>query len=127
MKLTIEKISRKQVTTSRGESWSIRVLSSDVWYSAWAAEWNRGWREGQTINVKIKQNGNFWNIVGPEAQEVPSDSKILDEILNNQTQIMKEILEIKKLLDPPKKIKKPIEPEEPPPHTEEDMPGDLPF
>lgn len=126
MKIKIEKITRKEIKTPNGReptAWNIGILSNDVWYSAWAGEWNQEWKEGQTIDVEIKTNGKFNNIIPPKGQSAPrpqnnrgaTDSQVLDEINNKLGQLMAEILEVKNIL-------KPQQPELPKPPKE-----DIPF
>ncbi len=110
MKLKIERISRKEITTQRGKSWKLSILSGGEWYSAWAGDWNQSWREGQTIDVEVQdKSGNngvvYHNIMTPKPVGGGGGmTHDLDELKNMISQVMKELLEVKKLIvrdDPP--------------------------
>jgi hypothetical protein len=98
MKLQINKITRKEIDTKYGKKWKIAVFADNKWYGAWAQPWNRGWREGQTIDVEVKErewNGKpQYDIVGAKG-EASAPSSDLDAKI---TQIMIEVLEIKKMV-----------------------------
>ncbi|MDI6726645.1 MAG: hypothetical protein QMD32_06740 [Smithellaceae bacterium] len=40
--------------TKYGPKTKLGLLCKDVWYDAWAGQWNQAWREGQTIEVEIE-------------------------------------------------------------------------
>lgn len=142
MRLKIDKISRKEINTTRGLSWKLSIFSGNQWYGAWAADWNAGWREGQTIDVELKTrqfNGKTYTDIkgltqaGQPSQQMVPDSHVLDEISRNVGQVMIEVLEIKKMMADLTELQgAPLAPtpeanqsgpeEEVPPHTDEDMP-----
>jgi hypothetical protein len=127
MRLKIERLSRKEVNTPNGRqptAWKLGVLNEKVWYSCFANDWNQGWKEGQTIDVEVKQNGNFWNILPPKKQAQSNDD--LDAKLS---QLMIEILEIKKLIVGMKDAKCSGPEEEPPVPDDSEEPAEeeLPF
>jgi hypothetical protein len=120
MNLKIERISTKPIETSKGPATKVGVFSGGKWYSCFAGDWNSGWKEGQTIDVEVKQNGQYLNIVPPKKQ-YGGDSALLDSMSGQLAQMMKELLEIKALL----MVKQTFS--EPPPHGDDDVPPELPF
>ena len=110
MKLKIERITRKEIKTPNGKNptaWTLGILCNDVWYSAFAADWNQEWKEGQVIEVDIKTNGKYNNIIPPKDAKAPdtkpsaktiTDGQVLDEMNNKLNQMQSEILGIKALI-----------------------------
>lgn len=72
MKFTIERLSTKEIQTSKGPAKKVSFQFGGVWYSAFAGKWNGGWRNGATIEIpddrvtSNESNGKtFWNIAAP--------------------------------------------------------------
>jgi hypothetical protein len=105
MKLKIEAITQKERTTARGPAISISILSNKVWYSGWLGDWNKGWKRGDVIDVDVidrpGQNGVIFHNIQTPKKEIPKAvTDDADEIKNMLTQIMHELLEIKKIVSP---------------------------
>jgi hypothetical protein len=72
MKLKIERINEKVISTSRGNSTKIGIYCNNTWYGAWKGQWNSGWKSGMVIDIpddRITSNTSngktYWNIAGP--------------------------------------------------------------
>ena len=72
MKLTIEKIDRTKSVTftdkKTGQPKTLQkvgVFHQGDWYSCFQGEWNKEWKEGDTIEVEVERNGNYLNIQAP--------------------------------------------------------------
>lgn len=131
MKLKIERISRKEVNTPNGKSptaWKLSVLCDKVWYSCFAGDWNKDWKEQQVLDVEVKQNGQYWNILPPKR----GGSSDVDDIKNALSQIMQELLALKALVAGMKPARQSGPEDDPPVPDDKDMPPEddnenLPF
>lgn len=78
MKLTITKIDRKPINTVKGQSTMVFVKAreyGDVSLSCFENEFTKSWTVGMTMDVEVKQNGKYLNIVLPKvAGEKSGDS-----------------------------------------------------
>lgn len=72
--ITIKRIISKQVNTKYGESTKLGILGDDEqWYNCFQAQWNRDWREGDTITFDYKERQwegrTFKDIQKPDPQK----------------------------------------------------------
>lgn len=62
MKVTIEKISRKEKVSKNGKPFvSVGIFVNGGWCSGFNDEVNSKWRVGDIVDVEITQNGDFKN------------------------------------------------------------------
>lgn len=89
MKLTIRKISRKEVSTKFGNKIKVGVKTDEypnVWLGGFENSDNRAWKEGDSVEVEsVKQNGEYWNFYMPKkteqfASEIQEIKKMIKEI-----------------------------------------------
>jgi hypothetical protein len=97
MKLKIERLNEKEISTSRGLSTKIGVYFGGKWYGAWKGQWNSGWKVGQTIDIpddRITSNTSngktFWNIAGPPQQKT-NGTAVDGQLLHKLTSLLEEI------------------------------------
>jgi hypothetical protein len=60
----------------------------DKWLSGFGAEWNSFWNEGDTVNIEVKENGQYLNFERiNELDEIRSRLTALeDAVFNNKMQ-----------------------------------------
>lgn len=67
MKIQIVRISKKSVLTKKGPANKISVQDQNgTWYSCFYHPMTDAWKQGDVIDVEVKQNGDFWNIITPK-------------------------------------------------------------
>lgn len=78
MKLTIERLSKKNVTTKFGEKMKLGIFYQDKWYGAWEADWNKSWQEGDVIEADVEEreyNGTtYYDLKKPD----PIKAKLIE-------------------------------------------------
>jgi hypothetical protein len=104
MKLKIERINEKEISTSRGMSTKIGIYCAGTWYGAWKGQWNSGWKVGQIIDIpddrvtsKAGNNGKtFWNIAGPpKTNGTAVDGQLLHKLTSLLEGIKQDLVDIK--------------------------------
>lgn len=93
MHLKIEKLVKRLINTQYGEKTKVGVLHKGTWYSCFEGPQTKTWREGQEIEVEVRQNGNFWNIVFPKGNGFATEK------VQEMADVRKELSEIKKSLE----------------------------
>lgn len=127
-KITIKRVSRKEVNTKFGHKWKVSYQDNEgVWYGAWAGDWNKDWKEGQVINVTVtsrEYNGKtYYDIQAPLETAINkySGSNIDLSRVNQELAEMKAMIEeiYKAVLN---KHVPDVQLEEPPSYVTEEIP-----
>ena len=120
--MKLERLIRRQKNTKNGVATQLSVLFNNQWYTCFEAVWNQGWREGDEVEVagtssREYQGKTYWSIERPQdgGQATPSGDFSL---------ILKELQEIKTMLVEMRIGTNGDSGELPPPHTDEDDPGE---
>jgi len=102
MKILIEKIFRNDkskdgslLVNKNGKAYTrLTVVSSGINYSAFGGTWNDSWKVGDTIDVKVTENGQYKNIEAPK----PTDEIVarLDELKTRMDRLEYEVKELDK-------------------------------
>lgn len=102
MKLIISKLGSKSVETQYGKKNRVSFQCNGEWYSAFQNPQTDLWKNGMEIEVDVKKNGNFNNIIFPkESSNGNGHSEGGREpplVIDYLVQIQKEVLAIKALL-----------------------------
>lgn len=64
METTIVSIRRKSITTKRGPAISISIKTDahgDKWLSSFGDDVNKGWNDGDVVEIDITENGEYLN------------------------------------------------------------------
>ena len=73
MQVTITKIYDKERTSKAGKPFISRAIKTnehgEKWLSGFKGKENEGWREGDTVEVEITQNGEYLNYAVPKFQK----------------------------------------------------------
>lgn len=59
MKLKIEKLIKREKDGKYGKYVSLSVLADGCWHNAVEKDWNKTWREGDTIDVERTKQGEY--------------------------------------------------------------------
>lgn len=70
MQVTITKIFDKERTSKAGKPFTSRAIKTnehgEKWLSGFKGKENEGWREGDTVEIEITQNGEYLNYAVPK-------------------------------------------------------------
>jgi len=98
MKLVIEKLTRtdknkegQPLVNKQGKSYTrLSICAGGVWYSAFGGTWNDSWKVGDTIEVKVTENGQYKNIEAPKATDsLEANIKDLQERVKHLEYLLK--------------------------------------
>lgn len=73
--LTIQKISRKPITTKYGETQRISILTSEYnekWLSGFEDDLNKLWNEGDVVEATVSTNGEYLNFKAIQPSVLPN-------------------------------------------------------
>ena len=108
MILKIDRLTSRDVNTSRGTSKSLSIQAGGMWYNAWSADWNSHWKVGSQIEIEESQievtekNGKTYrNIKAPKdggkKQQPPAkNSETEERILKGVTELWKAVSQLRK-------------------------------
>lgn len=111
-KITIQKLIKKRFDVKNpkpGQSkQGVRygIAFNGTWYSAFEADWNRHWKEGDEIEVEVKEtqvNGQtYYNIQAPQSAKGGGvDPAVLQKIVSELAEIKAMVTELYKGSEPP--------------------------
>lgn len=126
MQLTISRMTRKEITTSKGAATKLNFQAGNVWYSCFEGSWNQDWENGMTIDVdperivvKESNGKKYTNIVAPSKEKAAgaqSDARVIKALET----MWHDLQEVKKSL---RMIKQHLGIEEPEPEPEPPQSG----
>ncbi len=130
MKVTIERISRKDRMSAKGPYIQIGIMVQGEWLSGFGAEWNAHWQSGDSVDIEIvevEKEGKVYknfrpgiqtNDIHPRITELELQFKGLqDELISIKTWVKNQISELSLKPKVPQSIP-PFLTEEPPPFDE---------
>lgn len=67
MQVTIEAIKRTQRQSKAGKPYeSVSILANQRWYGGFGGKWNEHWQKGDTVEIEVTQNGEYFNFERPD-------------------------------------------------------------
>ena len=75
----------------------------DTWISGFENDDNKSWKEGDEVQIIVKQNGEYLNFEMPKKADATNEK--LEQILNKMTALTLEVRMMRELLLTPEKVR----------------------